>query len=170
MESRVFFGGGRMEAVGGLLNKIETDCAALRVVSPAYAGKCGELTAILQYVYQSVLLSARGEEREAAAIRRIAADEMRHLEILGTLICRLGAPPVFTACPPYPVSYYSASCVNYSKCTGEMLEADIQAERAAIAEYEHILENLSAGPAACVIAGILEDEREHLRLLEALRK
>ena len=157
-----------MEAIGDALDKIETDCAALRVVSPSYAGKCGELTAILQYVYQSVLLSARGEEKAAKVIRKIAADEMRHLEILATLICRLGAPPVFTACPPYPVSYYSASCVNYAQCTGEMIEADILAERAAIAEYTRILEMLDEGPASCVIKSILDEEREHLRLLEAL--
>ena len=155
-----------MEAIGDALDKIKTDCAALRVVSPAYAGKCGELTAILQYVYQSVLLSARGEEHAAKVVRRIAADEMRHLQILGTLICRLGAPPVFTACPPYPVSYYSASCVNYVRGTREMIAADIRAEKSAIASYCRMLELLENPAVREVISALLKEERRHLEILE----
>ena len=34
------------------------DLQALRALSPAYAGRCGELTAILQYVFQSILLGS----------------------------------------------------------------------------------------------------------------
>ena len=34
---------------------------ALRALSPAYAGRNGELTAILQYVYQSILLDGCGK-------------------------------------------------------------------------------------------------------------
>ncbi len=154
----------------GPLEKVRTDSAALRVVSPAYAGKEGELTAALQYVYQSVLLSARGELAAAQLVRRIASEELRHLEILGTLISRLGAPPVFTACPPYPVSYYSASCVNYVKDTRAMLEADLEGERASVARYAGMLETLSSSAVKEVLGGILAEEREHLRLItEALR-
>lgn len=88
---------------------------ALRALSPAYAGRNGELTAILQYVYQSILLDGCGKGDQAKVLLGIAVDEMEHLEKIGGLLVGLGVPPVFTACPPYPVAYYSASNVDYSR-------------------------------------------------------
>ena len=152
------------------LDDIKEDSKALRIVSPAYAGRDGELTAILQYVYQSVLLGACGKERESKLLLGIAVAEMRHLQILGTLITKLGAPPVFTACPPYPVSYYSASCVNYTRSITSMIAADICAEHAAISEYTRMLCALKNPAVAAVIERIREDERLHLSALEQLEK
>ena len=151
------------------LDCIREDCRALRIISPAYAGKEGELTAILQYVYQSILLGACGRAREAKLLSEIAAAEMRHLQILGTLITKLGAPPVFTACPPCPVSYYSAACVNYTRELGCMIAADIASERTAIAEYSRMLCELKNPAVAAVIERIREDERLHLCALEQLK-
>ncbi len=152
------------------LNEIGENVRALRVVSPAYAGKDGELTAVLQYVYQSILLGGSGEKELAALLMSIAKEEMRHLQILGTLIVKLGAPPVFTACPPYPVSYYSASCVNYAKSSRAMLAADIAAECTAISEYERMIACLKDEPAAAVLARLRDDEEEHLRRLRDAAK
>ena len=152
------------------LDDVKEDRKALRIVSPAYAGRDGELTAILQYVYQSVLLGANGKEREAKLLLDIAVVEMHHLQILGTLITKLGAPPVFTACPPYPVSYYSASCVNYTRSLASMISADICAEHDAISEYTRMLCGLKNPAVAAVIERIREDERLHLNLLEQLEK
>ena len=152
------------------LEGVKENVRALRVVSPAYAGRDGELTAILQYVYQSILLGGSGEKELAALLLSIAKEEMRHLQIMGTLIVKLGAPPVFTACPPYPVSYYSASCVNYAKSPRAMLAADISAERTAISEYERMIACLGNEPAAAVLARIRDDEEEHLRRLREAAK
>ena len=150
-----------MESVG-------QDYASLRIVSPAYAGREGELTAVLQYVYQSVLLGQGGEEEDAKEVHKIAVQEMRHLQILGTLICRLGASPVFTACPPYPVGYYSASCVSYVRQPAAMFEADCRAERAAIDGYTRMLAKLKNPAVSEIIEGIRAQECEHLRIFEAL--
>ena len=111
-----------------LLESVGEDMKTLRIVTKAYAGRDGELTSVLQYVFQSVVLGQRGERELALLLQRIAADEMRHLQIVGSLITRLGAPPIYSACPPYPVGYYSASCVNYAKETDEMPSADVAAE------------------------------------------
>ena len=35
----------------------------VRTLSPAYAGREGELTAVLQYVYQAIMLSGCGREK-----------------------------------------------------------------------------------------------------------
>lgn len=148
------------------LEGITNDCRALRVVSPAYAGREGELTATLQYVYQSILLGEKGYGDLSRLLLDIAVTEMHHIELLGSMITRLGAPPVFTACPPYPVGFYSASCVNYAKSPEAMLSADIRGERAAIECYESMLCALCNERVCAVISRIIEDEKVHLRTLE----
>jgi bacterioferritin len=150
------------------LEGIQEDCKTLRIVSPAYAGREGELTATLQYVYQSIYLDSCGLHDEAKLLIEIAITEMHHIEILGSLITRLGAPPVFTACPPYPVGFYSASCVNYVKSPVGMVQADIRGEKCAIAEYEQMLRLICSPQVRAVIARIIEDEKVHLAALEAL--
>lgn len=147
---------------------IAANACMLRAVSPAYAGREGEMTAILQYVYQSILLGACGEEETAGVLLSIAVTEMHHLQILGTLISKLGAPPVFTACPPYPVGYYSASCVNYAKSPAAMLEADLYGERKAVEEYRKMLGKLSDPRVSAVIERIIEDELVHIKTIENL--
>lgn len=150
------------------LEGIERDAAALRIISPAYAGRDGELTAILQYVYQAVLLDANKKTEPAKAILAIAVEEMRHLEMLGALIVKLGAPPVFTACPPYPVSYYSASNVDYVRSFPKMLAADIRAERGAVVQYTGMLRALKNSRVRAVIEEIRADEERHLKRFEEL--
>lgn len=141
---------------------ITEDPAALRRIAPAYAGREGELTAVLQYVFQSVVFGEQGRGDLSKRIVAIAVEEMRHLETLATVIGKLGALPVFTACPPYPVGYYSASCVNYTKIPRQMLSADICAEENAIACYEDILCRIKNPPVAAIVSAILEDEKRHL--------
>lgn len=150
------------------LEEIGADCTALRIVSPAYAGRNGELTAVLQYVYQSIIFGEIGKQEIGRTLISIAVDEMRHLEFLGTAIVKLGAPPVFTACPPYPVGYYSASNVNYCKIPRQMICADICAEENTIAEYERMLCTLKNPPVSALISRILCDEKRHLRLLQEI--
>ena len=146
------------------LDEVRPDAQTLRALAPAYAGKSGELTAILQYVYQSIYLGANGKEDISRLLLSIAVNEMRHLEMLGALITKLGAPPVFTACPPYPVGYYCATNVNYSKSLRTMICADIAGEETAIEEYTRILSTVK-GTVFDVVSRIVEDERLHLKRL-----
>ena len=141
----------------------------LRALSPTYAGQNGELTATLQYVYQSVLLDGCGRGSEAKKLLKIAVDEMRHLETIGGLLVKLGVPPVFTACPPYPVAYYSASNVNYCRKYTEMLDADIRGEKDAIACYTRILGTVRDDGVREAIEKIRADEERHLSILKEMR-
>lgn len=152
------------------LDGIAEDFKTLRLISPAYAGGKGELTAVLQYVYQSVLLEKLGKAEMSKKILGIAINEMRHLELLGSAITRLGAPPAFTACLPYPVGFYSASSVNYVKTPVGMLEADIEAETNAIAEYRRILTCISDGAVAALVERIVGDEEGHLSAFRSMKE
>lgn len=150
------------------IQEIGEDAETLKMISPAYAGREGELTAVLQYVYQSIMLSKQGKVDCAKEVMEIAKCEMYHLEILGSMIAKLGAPPIYTACPPYPVGYYSASCVNYTKTPRQMICADICAEENAISQYERMLVRVKNSLVSAVLARILEDEREHLRIFNEI--
>lgn len=145
------------------------DLLIVRALSPAYAGREGELTATLQYVYQSILLGGCGKKEEAKTLLRIAVEEMRHLEEIGGLLVSFGVPPVFTACPPYPVGYYSASNVDHSKPYVQMLEADIRGEREAIALYTRILGSVSDERVRETVTKIRADEERHLALLRQMQ-
>lgn len=147
---------------------IKEDLRALRIVSPSYAGREGELTATLQYVYQSVFLSEQGETQASKLLLEIAVTEMHHIGLLGKMITALGAPPVFTACPPYPVGFYSASCVNYVKDKREMIAADIYGEKRAIASYRAMVNALENPKVSAMIERIIADEEVHLASLEKL--
>ncbi len=144
------------------LEEIGRDPETLRIVSPAYAGRDGELTAVLQYVYQSIIFGEAGENAISRRLIGIAVEEMHHFELFGKMIAKLGAPPVFTACPPYPVGYYSASCVNYTRAPRQMICADICAEENAVAAYERMLCRIKNPPVAAMISRILGDEKRHL--------
>lgn len=152
------------------LDEIKEDHKSLRVISPAYAGGRGELTAVLQYVYQSIVLERIGYADTSKKILGIAVNEMHHLELLGSAIAALGAPPVFTSCPPYPVCYYSASHVNYAKTPEEMLDSDIEAETQAICDYKQMIPRLCNPPLVALIERIIEDEELHLSLFKEMRK
>lgn len=148
---------------------MENRLQIIRAISPAYAGREGELTAILQYVYQSILLDGCGKSEEAKKLLHIAVEEMHHLEQIGSLLVTCGVPPIYTSCPPYPVGYYSASNVDYVKPYPQMLAADICAEKEAIAFYSHVLECVKDEQVCAVITKIRADEERHLRILHDLQ-
>ncbi len=150
------------------LDAIKEDGNALKIIMPAYAGRKGELNAILQYVYQAIVFGDVGKEEIGKKLMKIAADEMRHFEWLGTAIIRLGAPPVFSACPPYPVGFYTAENVNYCKNPRQMICISICGEENAIAEYEGMLYSLKNPAVSMLISRILEDEKKHLATLQEI--
>ncbi len=140
---------------------------SLRAILPVYAGKDGMLTAVLQYVYQAIRLGGSGSAEEGRAIETIAGEKLRDFEVLGALIAQLGADPVFTACPPYPVSYHSAAGVDYAKTYPEMLLADIRLEERLIARFEEIGRQFGACTAGETVARLRLSACSHL---ERLRK
>ncbi|MFQ7079045.1 MAG: hypothetical protein ACLRSW_14540 [Christensenellaceae bacterium] len=61
------------------LDGIGEDPAALKLISPAYAGNEGELTAVLQYIYQHILFDHAGC-KDYADILLKGITEMKHLK------------------------------------------------------------------------------------------
>lgn len=138
----------------------------VRLLSPLYAGRCGILTATLQYVFQTVILG-RSAPEIAEKLEKIAAERLCDLEKLGSLLARCGADPLFSACPPYPVSFHTAAYVDYSRTLPHMLAADLRLER----EILHSLDALGdalEGEAAETVRRLHERTRGYISRLQEL--
>lgn len=148
------------------LKDLSPDPYAVRVISSAYATGTGELNATLQYIYHSINFLCRADEGRAELLKSIAIAEMIHLDLLGEALTRLGAPSVYSFCPPAQFNFYSTKFVAYSRTLRNMVEDDIMGEKYAIYGYERMLPRLKNGTLRNLICRILRDEQLHLEALK----
>lgn len=145
------------------LTGLSVDCKNARIIMPAYADAESEMTAVLQYIYQSIHFDVAGNSAYATALEEIAIAEMKHLDLLGEALLRMGVNPVYVRCPPERREYYSTCNVDYSVQPAAMLAADITAEKGAIQSYENMLCKITNPTLSALISRILLDERLHLK-------
>ncbi len=148
------------------IENVQKNLRDARVIAPAYAGHHGEATAIFQYVYHHFYFEKYLQEDIAKTLMCISLAEMEHLEILGSLLLKLGADPVFTVRPPYRFNPYSTAFVKYGKEPQKMLLEDISSELTAIADYEKMLPNLIDENVSALISRIILDEQLHVQALK----
>ena len=117
---------------------LATDLQSATIISPAYAGLKGELTATLQYRFHNFYFESYGYKETSDLLTGISLAEMKHLDILGSLILKLGYPPVFTTTVP-SARLYDTRAVVYGKDPQNMLISDINGELEAISLYEEII-------------------------------
>ena len=149
------------------LDCITCDLKSAQIVFPAYASAHSELTAILQYIYHSFNFKGRCDNETADTLEGIALAEMHHLDILGSMLLKLGADPVYVSSyPPTGFNFYSSSAVSYSKSVRKMLMDDLSGELCAIEGYNKILCHLCNEEVAAVITRIKLDEELHVKILK----
>lgn len=138
-----------------------------RLLAEDYAGVQSELTAIAQYLYQSVLTQT--EPALAKTLARIAQDEMHHLQILAKLIHALGGDPQYRArTNPTMGHFWSGQNVCYQTSVPDLLFQDIQGEKAAIEGYRRRIACILDESVRQNLQRILLDEERHLALLTRL--
>lgn len=150
------------------LDHLSPDPVSARIIAPAYAGQCSELSAICQYTYQHLRFAHNEMEEYALTLENIAITEMMHLELLGTMLINLGVDPVLTACPPFKCNFFSTRDVSTATSPTKMIMDDIESETKAIAEYRTMLCKLRNERVAAVIQRIIMDEEVHLTALNDL--
>lgn len=150
------------------LDEIVPDCVSLKIIQCAYASPVGELNAIMQYVYHNVCFECANKSEIANVLESISVAEMIHLKILGELIYKLGAQPVFAFQPTMPFNFYNTKYVNYSCNLLNMIEDDIIGEKTAIHHYENMLRKLKNDKVAEIIERINMDEKLHLTQLNKI--
>lgn len=140
------------------------------LLSIDYCGGVSEMSAITQYINNENRLSG-GKCSMAKTLLGIAMAEMMHLQKLGELIVLLGGNVDFTAktCNGRK-KMWTPAYLTIPDQTAKMLMADMEAEKAAIEQYEAHICMIDDECVNAVLARIIQDEKYHIMLLEALMK
>lgn len=130
-----------------------------------YCGSVSELSAILQYINNENRMSA---ERcpLVRTILGIAMAEMIHLQKLAELIHLLGGYVCFEA--DRSNGMWSPSCLTLPDRIPQMLQADIESERAAIRQYKMHISEIRDECVNDVLRRIIQDEEYHIMILQSL--
>ncbi|HHV77761.1 MAG TPA: bacterioferritin [Syntrophothermus lipocalidus] len=129
-----------------------------------HAGRISEMSAITQYLYHHHLLNEHYPDL-ASLLECIALVEMTHMEMLAEAIIRLGGKPKFGAPCNQTISWWKGDRIYYGCGICDMLAADIQGEKDAISQYHRHLDAIDDKYVRAILARIIKDEKEHIRLL-----
>ncbi len=131
------------------------------------ASQKSEMTAITQYLYQSWVWG--GEYREIAeAMHKIAAVEMRHLDLFGKAVLLLGGNPTYSAPQRNGFYVWNGNAVNYGGNISRMLRYNLQSEQETIRAYTKQSETVLAGNIPNLLKRIIEDEKVHVSIFQGL--
>lgn len=143
----------------------DIDCAEnladSKLLMPSYGGPSGELTAVTTYCFQSYICTRSREIAET--LECIARAEMRHHELLGKAIVKLGGYPVMGG-----RTYWSGSFLNYTLDPKKFLRENITAEETAILNYERTVLSLRTESVKALIERIVLDEELHIKIFKDL--
>lgn len=133
------------------------------ILQSDYAGMESELTAINQYIFQHIVLESR-QKIISVALREIAIVEMKHLDLLGTAIGKLGAKPAYIS----NNRYWNAGNVKYLTGPKEILNINIQGELNAIENYKRHIGMIGQESVKKLLERIILDEELHVKVFRDL--
>ena len=150
------------------IDTLTKDIRSGSIISFAYATLRGEITATLQYTYHHFYFDQQNPEY-ADKLMSIAIAEMKHINILGSAMLKLGVSPKYVQCPNTK-EYYNTSLISQATIPQKMLMDDIQGEMNAIADYQKMLFVLKNEQVEAIIQRIMLDEQLHLETLKEMLK
>ena len=140
------------------------------LLSMDYCGSVSEMSAITQYINNENRLST-AKCNLAKTILGIAMAEMIHLQKLGELIFLLGGNVDFTARQPKGRQrMWTPAYLTIPANPLQMIAADIEAEKAAISQYQAHIKMINDKNITNVLERIILDEEYHILWLNALVK
>lgn len=132
----------------------------------SFAGEEGELTAITQYIYEHIELM--DNENIKKILLDIAIQEMNHLEILGSILVKMGEKPFYKNSQNH---CWNSNNVNYKICNlKEMMKINIESENKSINQYKKLIRYTSNIYLRKTYERILLDEMSHLEIFKAIEK
>lgn len=138
------------------------------LLSNDYCGVTSEMSAITQYINNENRLSC-ARCSIAKSLLGLAMAEMIHLQKLGELIFLLGGEINFTAVTQNGrQKMWTPACLDIPDKLGNMLQADIEAETAAINQYRVHMRLIKDECINAVLDRIIMDEEYHIMILQAL--
>lgn len=131
----------------------------------SFGGSEGELTAVIQYIYEHIEL--KRYENFSKILLKIAIEEMYHLELIGELIKKLGSKAYF---------------INQNKCVWsmenikyhfnnvyDMLTFNIESEKKTIENYKKAIKYTQNKSIKDLLERIILDEQTHLEIFNRLK-
>lgn len=140
----------------------------LQLLLGDYAGRVSEFSAIAQYVYHQLEFKGEGLEEVGRTLLSIAQVEMRHLNVLGEVVCKLGGIPQFYYREGGCLVPWSGRLVSDCRQLEGMLQSDLQLERQTIACYRWQGEQVGQPQITALLNRIILDEEIHVQALESL--
>lgn len=137
-----------------------------RLLGIDMASPKSELTSITQYIYQSWTLPA-SFDHAGELMRRIAAVEMHHLDMLGTLISKLGGNPRFQSVQTRPLPW-DGRMVTYNQTPALAIRDNMVMEQNAINNYRKQTTMIRDPHVVAVIRRIIMDEEMHMLIFKRL--
>jgi len=137
-----------------------------KILSHVYASNESELSAILQYSYETFLIE---DEILSETIAGIAEVEMHHLKILGELIHKLGGIPMYADKSYCKTIYWNSNYIYYDTDLKTMMDINIETEKQNIRSYQMLIHVIEDERIKEILKRILEDEYLHLEIFMKLR-
>lgn len=137
----------------------------VKLLMPVYGGREGETSAVLGYVYgHYVTQDVEGELSDC--LKKLAVVEMRHHDMLGRAIFRLGGTPYIGG----NYSYWQGAYLNYGKNPSHIIKTSIMNEEQAIHDYLNVCKKTKMEEVKLIVNRIILDEEVHLELLKKLQE
>ena len=126
-----------------------------------YSGRNGELTAVLQYLYQHYITDGV-YERISQTLKGIAIVEMRHHAMLGEAIAKMGGDPIMGG----STCFWSGANVNYTKNPVAFLQHNIMTEKQAVVNHKRAAACVKNPTLSELMLIIVMYEEVHIKLFE----
>lgn len=148
----------------------EKNPAYANLLSIDYCGAVSEMSAITQYINNEAWLSCE-KSPIAQTILGLAVAEMMHLRKLGELIILLGGTLDFSIRQQNGKrAFWTPAYLTIPEHAKKMISADIEAEKAAIRQYQAHIKMINDPDVNAVLARIIQDEEYHILILKSLMK
>lgn len=139
-----------------------------KLLTVDYCGAVSELTAITQYIHGESCMCC-GHCTEARTLLGIAMAEMIHLQKLGEMIMLLGGNIDYSISTRNgKPQQWTPSYVEFASNLQGIISANIEAEKAAISQYEQHMKMIEDGCVRAVLGRIVQDEEYHIMLLRMM--
>ena len=149
-----------------ILSRIYPNKNYANMLKNDFAGDLGEISAIMQYIYEHIEYSEKQDLSKT--LKMIAIEEMKHLNAIGEIIKKLGEKPCYEGSRG---NFWSSKNVKYEfKTIEDMIRYNIYTEEMAIQGYRRAMmytKNLSIRK---VLERIILDEKTHKQIFENILK
>lgn len=132
-----------------------------------YCGSVSELTAAIQYIHGESCLCCQNCGMSKTIVG-MAVAEMIHLQKLGEMILLLGGHIDFSIKTRTGTQMWTPEYTNLADGKDKIIAANLEAEHAAIEQYQHHMSLIEDDYVNALLARIIQDEEYHIMMLQML--